>query len=1127
MLFFFLSLIFCNFEFNGLIYREKDDESCQVIGCNSQDEIIEIPSFASNNGNNYTVVSISASAFSNATQIKELVFPETLTEIEYSAFVNKKNLTKVSYRNELGELVENTLPPNLTELESYVFQGSNIIAINTNNVEVINLFCFHQCIYLKDLKIPKVRKIKSHAFSNLQSLLTFEIPETLEEIADLSFMKSTLINVTGNPVSLTTLGQSFAGCSDLISLPHFPALKVIGSSCFVDCHNLKTISTGPNLTNIDSEAFSNCNSLVSFQSTSKQIFISPEAFIGCSSLTSFPFESVSEILTGAFTECTSLKVVNMTGAPLTEINPQIFTDCGVIETVVFPEGLQYLSDSAFFGTDVENLVFNGNGNFLNLDGMFIGNEVLTTVQFNKGCNVSLVDTFRDCKNLTKVFFASDCDAVLDSTFINCESLWHVSLPQKPVFLNSTFINCTSLYDVYYFHYITHVERAFMNCVGLMQLDSPNSLIYIGPYSFYNCQYLLQLPLYDSVTTIGEYAFYNCKNYGLGMINLSSVTSLGRGAFSGCDCIGKVVLPTSPYQLNETFADCKFLSEIENFKYCTYIEGGFSGCIMLTTIDSGDSLIEIGEDSFSECTALTSIEFGESLVNIGRYAFYDCEYLTSINLKNVKQTGMGSFQRCSRLKDVNFGNIEELGEYSFSYIQTLTSIELPPTLKVISQNCFMSTALVNITGDLSSLTTLDNSFVGCKDLINVPVFPAVVTIGANAFHDCTKITRVEFGSALKEIWSEAFHGCQSLVEFKTSSPAFLIAGEAFLNCYSLETFDFSKVTEIMYNAFEMCTSLKVADFSNSKITEIMGQTFQDCTSLSKVIFPPNLQSAPEAAFDNCPLEEIVFTGTNGSLILKSTFENYETLKTVTFADSCQVTLSSTFVNCPNLTTVNLPKTSVTLYNTFFNCTGLKNIAFPVAPISFGQNSFCQCTSLESVVLLDESSLQQITVERTAFQGCTSLVDFNFSNWHVSNIGEYAFYNCPLTEIISFNADQITIASNAFSSSVIQTIDFTSVNTINISETSFSNCSSISCVELNESSTNNVKDVFNDDLINGDKCPGHSETTTPDKALIIGIAVGLAVLTVIIVVIVVVIRKKKPSSRDGFKQIEEKALNTQNP
>ena len=56
-------------------------------------------------------------------------------------------------------------------------------------------------------------------------------------------------------------------------------------------------------------------------------------------------------------------------------------------------------------------------------------------------------------------------------------------------------------------------------------------------------------------------------------------------------------------------------------------------MVLTSVNIGNSVTEIGDYAFCDCIGLTSVNIGNSVTKIGENAFYGCTGLTSINIGN--------------------------------------------------------------------------------------------------------------------------------------------------------------------------------------------------------------------------------------------------------------------------------------------------------------------------------------------------------------------------------------------------------------------------------------------------------------------------------------------------------------
>ena len=94
----------------------------------------------------------------------------------------------------------------------------------------------------------------------------------------------------------------------------------------------------------------------------------------------------------------------------------------------------------------------------------------------------------------------------------------------------------------------------------------------------------------------------------------NITSIGRGAFSGCDGLMNITIPDSVTSIGSA---------------------AFENCSGLTSIVIPDSVTSIDHWAFQYCTGLTSATIGNGVKSISRYAFWDCASLKDIYFNGTK------------------------------------------------------------------------------------------------------------------------------------------------------------------------------------------------------------------------------------------------------------------------------------------------------------------------------------------------------------------------------------------------------------------------------------------------------------------------------------------------------------
>lgn len=176
-----------------------------------------------------------------------------------------------------------------------------------------------------------------------------------------------------------------------------------------------------------------------------------------------------------------------------------------------------------------------------------------------------------------------------------------------------------------------------------------------------------------------------------------VTTIGDGAFYGCQALVQVTIPDSVKNI-DTYA----------FQYCSN----------LTNVATGNGVTNVAACAFYGCENLSAIIFGERVASIGYQAFAYCSSLRSVALPdNVAQVGKSAFFDCRNIASLTIGKgIRNIPDHAFGRCSKLTSIFIP----------------ANVT-NIESL-----AFVSCIGLTNVVLGSAQPNIDRLAFSGCDKL-----------------------------------------------------------------------------------------------------------------------------------------------------------------------------------------------------------------------------------------------------------------------------------------------------------------------------------------------------------------------------------------------------
>ncbi len=534
------------FEVDGIGYKKITENTVQLTDWENAGGTASIPERVP--GTDLTVVSIGKKAFFYNYSLKNVVMPDTITEIGNSAF-HGSGITDI------------TLSENLTVIGTYAFAGT------------------------ADLNI------------------TLELPDSVTAIGSAAFLNSGITRIR-LPEDYPCLPDEIClGCNKLKKAVLPKNLTVIGEKAFYNCKALTTIALPESCTEIWLQAFYGCSSLARLELPPNLTSIETGAFSGCSSLETLNFpDSLTNIENSAFYN-TGLNEAAIPDS-ITRIPLNAFGNCGNLKKLTLPDSVTYISQRAFEGISAETLEVLCKSRRVAEYAWGIG---LTNIKVNNESFTSDIEEFTD-ENFKYIIIDTEKKQVrlTKSSKISGE----VMIPEKVNHEGAEY-TVTEIGE-WAFMYKSGLTGdlvlpdtvkeigywAFRGCSGLTGLRLPKNLAALGTGAFDGCTGMQgDLIVPDGCIRIGGSCF---TQLGFDTLTLpDGLAYIEESAFAGLEKVESVTLPASLRRIRfGIFQNCGSLKDIAIPEGVGYIGGNaFWNCPALTEITFSDSLLTIGEKAF--------------------------------------------------------------------------------------------------------------------------------------------------------------------------------------------------------------------------------------------------------------------------------------------------------------------------------------------------------------------------------------------------------------------------------------------------------------------------------------------------------------------------------------------------
>lgn len=316
--------------------------------------------------------------------------------------------------------------------------------------------------------------------------------------------------------------------------------------------------------------------------------------------------------------------------------------------------------------------------------------------------------------------------------------------------------------------------------------------------------------------------------------------------------------------------------------------------------------------------------------------------------------------------------------------------------------------------------------------SVSISEGCTYIGSFAFLNSTSLNTITIPNSVASIGGGAFSGCQGLP---------IIDNIRYADTYLIEAVDKTLSSYIIKegtrwigsSAFSGCSSLTAITILNS-VTSIGEFAFMECSGLTTVTMSNNIISIGGNAFRDCSSLTSIEIPNSVTYIGENAFQGCNSLIAMHISDIaawCSISFGNESAN---------PLRYV--HNLYLNGNLVTDLVIPDGVTNIGDYAFYDCTSLTSVTIPDNVT----NIGQYAFFSCSGLTSVTIPN-SVTSIGINAFNSCGKLTSITIPHSVTSIGHNAFyRCSKLANIYVKATNPPSITSTTFSDISSNALVQV---------------------------------------------------------------------------------
>lgn len=566
------------------------------------------------------------------------------------------------------------------------------------------------------------------------------------------------------------------------------------------------------------------------------------------------------------------------------------------------------------------------------------------------------------------------------------------------------------------------KGAFKANTKLEKITIPSSVTYIGKEAFSGCKKLTQVIIQGSVE-IDQDAFLNCEK--LAQVS-GTITKIGQGAFSGCTSLTSIDLSSVQTVGSFAFGNCG-LESLTLSDNAVISAKAFAGTNLAFNEDGlivvGNHILGVNQDvtevNISNKTvadhafAMSNIEEATlSGVTLGKGAFYGCTSLETVTFDGTK-IPEDCFYGAKNLETLNCSGVQEVGSRAL-YQAPITAFDFTQTNEV-GDYAFFGTKL-------TSLGLGDSTKIGEYSFANSAL--TQITVSENnpyyatengLLYDKDKTELVLFPAKMQ---TESVNISASVIGkgavaysqyLKTITGEFTQVEDMAFYKSSITSISSESIEKVGYKAFY---GSKLTQISLPSLKEGGFKAFAYCTNLTSIALTNNQFNRTFALLKGCSnLTQIQISLNDFAQPSAKTFNLGYLFGADYFSGSTEQAQRYSDVSSINYFIPQIEKVIVTdgrvAYGAMMNLKHLKEVQLGEDVTDIGTMAFSGCEKLESILLNEQIT----SINANCFNGCKSLKEIDLS--HVERIEEFAFAKCSDLEKITVSPKLVYIGSGAFS------------------------------------------------------------------------------------------------------------------